>query len=171
MLVIGLVLGVFGIGLFVGLIFTLSIYALPFFVALNAGIAALHSGAGVLAGLIAGVIAGALTLAIGQIAFATVRPMALRAVIAAVFAIPAAIAGYHAVLGLTKIFVPSSLLWHEVFAWGGAVIIGCTAWARMTILTEPLPPRPGRAAPNVLPSVPAAARRVRRVSWPYRSRR
>jgi hypothetical protein len=170
MLVIGLVLGLFGIGLFCRLIFTLSVDALPFFVALNAGIAALHSGAGVLGGLLAGVIAGVLTLAIVQLAFATLRPITLRAVIAAVFAIPAALAGYHAVLGLTQIFVPS-FLWHEVIAWAGAVIVGCMAWARMTILAEPLPLKPVRAARDGAPQVPAAARRVRKISSPYRSRR
>jgi hypothetical protein len=40
MLVIGLVLNVFGIGLFCWLIFTLAVYALPFFIGLTAGMAA-----------------------------------------------------------------------------------------------------------------------------------
>jgi len=71
--------------------------------------------------------------------------MALRVVIAAAFAVPAAMAGYHMVLGLSQIGVPS-LLWREIFAWMGAIMIGCTAWARMTILAEPLPLRLERAA-------------------------
>jgi hypothetical protein len=105
MLVIGLILNVFGIGLFCWLIFTLAVYALPFFIALTASMGAFHSGAGVL-----GVVTGNVTLAIGQIAFAIVRLPVLRAVIAAAFAVPAAIAGYHAVLGLSQIGVPS-LVW------------------------------------------------------------
>jgi hypothetical protein len=48
MLALGLVLNTVGIGLFCWLIFTLAVYALPFFVAINAGIWAFHSGAGVL---------------------------------------------------------------------------------------------------------------------------
>jgi len=56
-------------------------------------------------------------------------------------------AGYHTVLGLSQIGVPS-LLWREVFAWIGAIMIGRTAWARMTILAEPLPLRLKRAAPD-----------------------
>jgi hypothetical protein len=48
MLVIGLILSMFGIGLFCWLIFTLAVYALPFFVGLTAGMAAFHSGAGVI---------------------------------------------------------------------------------------------------------------------------
>ncbi len=40
MLVIGLILSMFGIGLFCGLIFTLAVYALPFLIGLTAGMAA-----------------------------------------------------------------------------------------------------------------------------------
>jgi hypothetical protein len=144
MLVVGLILSIFGIGLFCWLIFTLAVYALPFFVGLTAGMAAFHGGAGVIGALLVGVVAGALTLGVGQITFAVVRPLPLRAFIAAAFAIPAAIAGYHAVLGLSQIGVPS-LLWRECFAWIGAIVIGCTAWARMTVLAEPLPLRPAGA--------------------------
>ena len=145
MLVIGLILSMFGIGLFCWLIFTLAVYALPFFVGLTAGMAAFHGGAGVIGALLVGIVAGALTLGIGQIAFAVVRPLPLRAAIAAAFAVPAAIAGYHAVLGLSQIGVPS-LVWREVFAWIGAIFIGGTAWARMTVFAEPLPLRSGGAS-------------------------
>jgi hypothetical protein len=147
MLVIGLILSMFGIGLFCWLIFTLAVYALPFFVGLTAGMAAFHSGSGVIGALVVGTVAGALTLGIGQVAFAVVRPVALRAVIAAAFAVPAAIAGYHAVLGLSQIGVPS-LVWREVFAWIGAIFIGGTAWARMAVFAEPLPLRSSGASRN-----------------------
>ncbi|OJW21350.1 MAG: hypothetical protein BGO51_04455 [Rhodospirillales bacterium 69-11] len=147
MLVIGLILGVFGIGLFCWLIFTLAVYALPFFVGLTAGMAAFHSGAGVVGAFVVGIVAGALTLGLGQIAFAIVRPLPLRAAIAAAFAVPAAIAGYHAVLGLSEIGVPS-LVWREVLAWTGALFIAGTAWARMTVFAEPLPLRPGGTSQN-----------------------
>jgi hypothetical protein len=145
MLVIGLILSVFGIGLFCWLIFTLAVYALPFFVGLTAGMAAFHGGAGVIGALLVGIVVGALTLGVGPIAFAVARPLPLRAAVAAAFAIPAAIAGYHAVLGLSQIGVPS-LIWREVFAWIGALFIGGTAWMRMTVFAEPLPLRPGGAS-------------------------
>ena len=158
MLVIGFILSLFGIGLFCWLIFTLAVYALPFFVGLMAGMAAFHSGAGVIGALLIGIVAGALTLGLGQIAFAVVRPLPLRAAIAAAFAVPAAIAGYHAVLGLSQIGVPS-LVWREVFAWIGALFIGGTAWARMTVLAEPLPLRVGGTVPNEhRPALAAAPR-------------
>ena len=147
MLIVGIVLSAFGIGFFCWLLFTLAVYALPFFVGLTAGMAAFHSGAGVFGAFLVGVVAGAVTLGAGQIAFAVVRPLPFRAAIAAAFAIPAAIAGYHAVLGLSQIGVPS-LLWREVFAWVGAVFIGGTAWARITVFAEPPPLRPGGASPE-----------------------
>ena len=43
-----------------------------------------------------------------------------------------------AVLGLPQIGIPSLML-REGLAWIGAILIGGTAWARMTILAEPLP--------------------------------
>jgi hypothetical protein len=158
MLVIALILNVFGIGLFCWLIFTLAVYALPFFTGLTAGMAAFHSGAGVLGALLVGIVTGAVTLAIGQIAFAVIRPPVLRAVIAAAFAIPAAIAGYHAVLGLSQIGV-SSLVWRELFGSIGALFIGGTAWAQVMVLAEPLPLRPGGAPQNNTHTVLTSATR------------
>jgi hypothetical protein len=120
MLVVGLMVSMFGIGLFCWLIFTIAVYAVPFFVGLTAGSAAFHGGAGVIGALLVGIVAGAVTLATGQIAFAVVRPPILRAAIAAAFAVPAAIASYHAALGLSQAAVPS-LIWRDVFAWVGAI--------------------------------------------------
>jgi hypothetical protein len=48
MLAFGLLPNIAGIGVFCWLISTLAVYALPFFVAINAGTWALHSGAGLL---------------------------------------------------------------------------------------------------------------------------
>jgi hypothetical protein len=97
-----------------------------------------RSGASILGALFTGTGTGALALVIGQITFAVIRSLTFRVIVAAAFAIPAAIAGYHAVLGLSQIGMPS-LIWREVFAWIGAILIGSTAWARMTVLAEPLP--------------------------------
>ena len=83
MLALGLLLNTVGIGVFCWLIFTLAVYALPFFVAINAGIWAFHSGAGVLGTPLVAIAAGGMTLAIAQIAFAMTRSLILRAVIAA----------------------------------------------------------------------------------------
>jgi hypothetical protein len=140
MIIIGIILSVFGIGFFCWLLFTLAVYALPFFAGLSVGLAAFHSGAGVIGALIVGVLAGGATLAIGQIVFAMVRTPLIRAAIGLLYAVPAAIAGYHATLGLAQIGMPSEV-WRETFAVVGAVLVGGTAWGRMFLF---LPPNGGQ---------------------------
>ena len=157
MLALGLVLNTIGIGLFCWLIFTLAVYALPFFVAVNAGILAFH-GAGVVGASIVGIAAGAVTLAVGQTAFSIARSLILRAAIATVFAIPAAVAGYHVVLVMSQIGVPS-MAWREVFACLGAVFIGGTAWTRLTVFAAPSPSEPGRVVENAAQPVLTTATR------------
>ena len=68
--------------------------------------------------------------------------MIIRAIIAALFAVPAALAGYQVVFAMSQIGVPS-LAWREIFACLGAVFIGGTAWTRLTIFTETRPPEFG----------------------------
>jgi hypothetical protein len=124
----------------------------------NAGMMAFHSGAGILGAPLVGIAAGTVALAVGQTAFAMTRSLILRAVIAAAFAVPAAIAGYHVILVMSQIGIPS-LAWREVFACLGAVFIGGTAWTRLTVFTEPQPFEPGRAVGNSpQPVLTAAAR-------------
>jgi hypothetical protein len=160
MLALGLLLNTVGLGLFCWLIFTLAVYALPLFVAINVGMLALHSGAGVLGTLLVAVAAGGMSLAIPQIAFAMTRSLLLRAIISALFALPATFAGYYVVLAMAQIGVPS-LVWREVFACVGAVFIGGTAWARLTVFTEPGPVEPARAVGDSPQPVLAAATRER----------
>jgi hypothetical protein len=160
MLALGLVLNTVGIGLFCWLIFMLAVYALPFFVAVSAGMMAFHSGAGFLGAPLAGIAAGGVTLAVGQNAFAIARFPILRAAIAGVFAVPAAVAGYHVVFAMSRLGIPS-LAWREVFACLGAVFIGGTAWTRLTAFAEPRPLEPGRAVGNTPRPFLGAATRER----------
>jgi len=147
MLIIGLVLGVVGLGFLCWLLFTLAVYALPFFAGMTAGLAAHHSGSGVVGALIVGVLAGGATLAIGKIAFATVRTPLIRAAIGLLYAVPAGIAGYHATLGLAQIGVPSEG-WREAFGVVGAIVVGGTAWARMALFVQPHPGSSTAGAPT-----------------------
>ena len=98
--------------------------------------------------IVVGTVAGVLTLGAAQAAFAIARSPFVRATIALLFAVPAAIAGYHATLGLAQIGVPSAA-WREAFAIIGAILVGGTAWGRMTLLADPLP--------TVRPSPPGSA--------------
>jgi len=67
--------------------------------------------------------------------------------------VPAGIAGYHATLRLAHIGVPSES-WREAFAVVGAIVIGGTAWARMTLF---VPPHAGPSAAAAPASLPLAA--------------
>ena len=136
MIIIGLILGAVGIGFFCWLLFTLAVYALPSFASVTAGLAAFHSGAGVIGAIVVGIIAGAVTLGAGQFAFAVVGSQPIRAALALLFTTPAALAGYHATLALAHIGV-SSQGWREAFAIIGAILVGGTAWGRMTLLGGP----------------------------------
>jgi hypothetical protein len=153
MVIVGLILGAFGIGFLCWALFALAVYALPFFAGVTAGIAAFHGGAGVIGAIVVGTVAGVLTLGAGQAAFGISRSPLLRAVIALLFAAPAAIAGYHATLGLAQIAAPSAG-WREAFAIIGAVLVGSIAWGRMTLFADPLPTRrpspPGSAQPLLM---------------------
>jgi intracellular septation protein A len=106
---------------------------------------ALHSAAGVLGAPILGIAAGGMTLAIGQIAFAMTRSVIIRAIIAALFAVPATLAGYQVVFAMSQLGVPSSA-WREIFACLGAIFIGGTAWTRLTILHRDPPARFGHGS-------------------------
>ena len=64
---IGIVLSVFGLGFFCWLLFTLAVYALPFLAGLSAGLAAFHSGAGLIGALVVGFLVGVTILVLGQI--------------------------------------------------------------------------------------------------------
>lgn len=120
------------------ILFTLAIYALPFFVAVTAGMFAYQTGAGASgAGLIA-LVSGVVSLVLAQALFAAARSPALRTTIAAAYAAPAAFAGYHAAHGFASIGSPSPG-WHQVLSITGALVIGLVAWGRMGALARDNP--------------------------------
>ena len=155
MLVIGLILVVISLGVCCWLLFTLAVYALPVLAGLTAGLAAWHGGSGVIGALIVGVLAGGATLAIDQIAFSKARTPLIRAAIALLYSGPATLAGDHATLGIARIGVPSEG-WREAFAIVGAILVGGTAFARMSLV---IPPARGRGVGegSVQPVSPAGA--------------
>ncbi|MGY3235604.1 MULTISPECIES: hypothetical protein [unclassified Bradyrhizobium] len=148
MLALGPVLNTLGIGLFCWAIFALAVYALPFYVALSIGMMTFQSGAGLIGALLVATAGGALTLVLGQVAFAATRSSAFRVAIATAFSAPAAVAGYHMVFAVSQIGVPS-LAWREVFACLGAVCIGLSSWTRLMVLTKSRPLESGGVVENL----------------------
>lgn len=145
-------LSIAGLGFICWLLFNLAVYALPFFAGVSAGMAAYNTGAGPIGAIAIGLIAGAVTLVVGQILFATVRSPALRAIIALLFAAPAAIAGYHAAHSVTGIGGTAEI-WRQAFGLVAGAIIGFVAWSRVSALY------PGHAGQSVgAASAPLALR-------------
>ena len=145
MLIIGIILAFVALAYLCWLLFALAVYALPFFAGLSAGLAAYRSGSGPIGAIIAGAVAGAVTLLLGQVAFAIVPSPLIRATVALVFAAPAALAGYHAALGLAQMAIPGEG-WREAMAVAGAIIVAATAFLRMTLFA---PPDASRVLPPV----------------------
>jgi hypothetical protein len=139
MIIIGIILAFVGLAYLCWLLFALAVHALPLFAGVTAGLAAYHGGSGPIAAIIVGAIASSITLIVGQIAFTTLRSPLIRAAIALLFAVPAAMAGYHAALGLAHIAIPAEG-WRNALAVGGAIIVAATGWARVALSA----PRPGR---------------------------
>jgi hypothetical protein len=144
MIIIGIFLSIAAIGVFCWLLFTLAVFALPFFAGVSAGTWAFHTGAGWLGAIFVGMIAAGLTLGIGQILLMTVRPVWARLLIALVFVAPAVIAGYYATHGIVKHTMPSET-WQFIFSVIGALAVGATAFMRVAGMTATGPSSPGLA--------------------------
>jgi hypothetical protein len=147
LLALTILLSLLGLGVLIALIVNLATFALPLYVAALAGRFAFETGAGYLGAFLVGAAAGGVALGIGQIAFAAVRWWPARVVIALLFAVPAAVAGYSVVHGLSGIGIEAES-WRRAFALSAAVATGFAALARLA----------GPTAPAVATHIPAGSR-------------
>jgi len=131
MIFIGILLSITAIGFLCWLLFTLAVYALPFFAGVTAGTWAYGTGAGWLGAILVGFVTAAMTFGVGQFLLATVRPIWARMLIAAAFVAPAVVAGFHATHGIVKHTMPSEA-WQLAFSIIGAIAVGVVAFARIT---------------------------------------
>ncbi len=134
-----------GIGVMLWLLFTFAIYALPSYAGLSAAFLAYDHEAGWLGAGIVGLLVGAVIFLVGQILFATLRSPLARSIVAAVYAGPAGLAGYHAVYGLSAIGGMGEA-WRIAFSAIGAVVIAGVAWVRVSALYPGGPGRGGAGA-------------------------
>lgn len=133
MIVIGVLLCFAAAASLCWLVFELAVYALPASVGVAAGLAASHTGAGPVGSVIVGLVAAVALLFIGQLTFGLARSRFTSAVVGLVFTAPAAVAGYEAIHSLASLSAASPG-WQQVFAALGAILVGGTAWARLTML-------------------------------------
>lgn len=130
MIILAILAALAAIGLLCWLLFTLAVFALPAFVGVTAGAWAHGTGAGILGAILVGLVAAAVTLAVGQLLIAFVRPLWLKIAVAFAFVAPAAFAGFHATHGVVKHLMPSEA-WQMAFSIIGAIAIGITAFVRV----------------------------------------
>lgn len=139
MIILAMLASLAAIGLLCWLLFTLSVFALPAFVAVTTGVWAHGTGAGIPGALLVGAMAAVITLAAGHLLISFVRPMWLKLIVASAFVAPAAIAGFHATHGIVKHLMPSDA-WQITFSVVGAVASGITAFVRVAgMVAAPVP--------------------------------
>jgi hypothetical protein len=130
---LALIFAAAAVGFACWLLYTLATLALPMFAAVSVGMWAHDTGAGPLGSIIAGLAIGVLTLAFGQLSFALLRWPLARLAIGLVFAVPAAVVGYHAVHGIvgTAGIGVETESWRQALGAAGALFIGGAAWMRV----------------------------------------
>ena len=136
-MILGVLFSLTGICLLIALMFNMAVYALPLFAGVTAGRLAHDTGAGWLGAILIGLVAAIATLGVGQLILAVTKSNLLRLGIAVAFAAPAAFAGYHIVLGLSRIGGAHGL-WQPIFAGVGGLIIACAALMRLATPIVPV---------------------------------
>lgn len=136
MIILAIVASLGAIAVLCWLLFTLAVFALPFFAGVTLGLWAHGTGAGILGGVIVGAFAAAATFGLFQLLLLFVRPSWLKLLILLVFVAPAVVAGYHATFGIVKLTMPSES-WQVIFALAGAIAVGITAYMRLTMMAPP----------------------------------
>lgn len=114
------------------LAYTLAVYALPVMLGMETARLAYASGSGsglIGAGLV-GLVTGAAVYGLLAILLMTMRPPILRLAVALIFAVPAVVAGYALIHGMTHEAVPSEI-WRTIFCLIGGGITGLSALVRL----------------------------------------
>lgn len=125
-----LVLGLFA-GLYVlWLLFSLAVYALPVATGISLAFWMRDHDYGYLAAILGGFAVGISVPVVGQFLFAAIRSPIIRIPIGLLFAIPAGVAGYHAVQGVMGLAVDPGMML-STLSWIGGFTIAITAWTRL----------------------------------------
>nr|WP_312826861.1 hypothetical protein [Brucella anthropi] len=115
--------------------YNLAVYALPFMLGLTAARFAYETGSGLIGAGLVGLFSAGIAFGLLALLFETLHQPVLRLIVALVFAVPAAIAGYALVHGVTRESVPSEV-WRQIFCIIGGGFVGVSALMR---LAAPLP--------------------------------
>ena len=122
---------IFGLGALCWVIFNLAVYALPFAIGLTTGFYLYETGQGVFLSVFLGLFVGGFFAALGEFVFERIRSGPVKLAVGLLYAGPAGIAGFHAAKGLAD-FGGSGGLTITIISWIGALVVGGTAWARIS---------------------------------------
>ena len=123
-------LGVTLIGLLCVVAYRLATYALPFMLGLAAARSAYGTGSGLIGAGIVGLVAGVISVCLLRFLFFKLHVPILRGLVLVIFVVPAAIAGYQLVFGVTRGAIPSEI-WRQIFCGMGGLVVGLSALARL----------------------------------------
>ena len=132
MIFFAILVAALGVAFLCWALFQLSVYALPFFLALTTGFAAARTGSGPVAALVLAVLVGVVSFIAGRAAYRPLASPAARYALIALFIGPAALAGYHAAHGLMSIGAAAEG-WRIAMGVLGAIVVGWTAYLRLTV--------------------------------------
>lgn len=142
-----LVLGLFAGVYLLWLLFRLAVYALPVVTGISLAFWMRDHDYGYVTVIFGGFAAGVVVLVVGQFLFTVIRSPIVRVAIALLFAIPAGVAGYHAVQGVAGLAIDTGTML-STLSWIGGVTIAITAWIRLAGFEISEPAQAG-AAPRV----------------------
>lgn len=135
-MILAIFMGVALIAMLCVLAYTLAVYALPFMLGVMAAQFAYQTGAGFIGAGLVGLFAGGAAFGILAVLFETLRSPVLRLIVALIFAVPAALAGYALVHGVTEEAVPSEI-WRQIFCIVGGGFVGVSAFLKLTGAKNP----------------------------------
>ena len=115
--------------------YTLAVYALPSMLGLTAAQFAYQTGSGLIGAGLVGLVAAGAAFGLLALLFDTLRSPILRLMVGLVFAVPAAVAGYALVHGITREAVPSEI-WRQIFCIVGGSFVGLSALLRLAAPTR-----------------------------------
>jgi len=112
------------------LAYALAVYAFPFMLAVEAARFAYATGSGLIGAGLVGLAAGAAAYGLLVFLFASPRSPIPRLIVALIFALPAVVAGYALVHGVTREAAPPEI-WRQIFCIIGGGFAGVSALLRL----------------------------------------
>lgn len=123
-MILGLILSIAGIAFFAWLMFRLATFALPTLFGVMVFLWAAGSDPGPLLGILLGLVVGVAVFLAGRLLVASQLPLVVRAGVALLFAVPAAIAGYSTVSAFMRLGGAGPVSTTIVAVIGGVIIAG-----------------------------------------------